>query len=334
MKFNNTIILTGAGFTANFGGILAKEMWAKIFNYPKLNQAGNIKQDLYDNYDSFDFEKIYSDILDKTSKYPEVERLIFKEAVVEAYKDMNDYITRDDDEKVVFANQAKVLEFLQPFLEKDGDKMGGFFTLNQDMFPEVKYNWIPFGPAVEDVIRVNTTANLPSQEKIDEFEKNIPENLDFCYAKIHGAVNWMEGDSEAMVLGINKPTLIDNIPLLKWYFHLFHDSINKGETKLLIIGYGFRDRHINKEIYDAVVGHGLKLYVFTPEHPLEFKKKLILKGYGEPEFIGAHVLEQDNEGIAIWRAVKAYFPYKLSDIFPTSGKRTAAFDELLKVLGK
>jgi len=31
-----TILLTGAGFTKNFGGFIASEMWAKIFNCREL----------------------------------------------------------------------------------------------------------------------------------------------------------------------------------------------------------------------------------------------------------------------------------------------------------
>jgi hypothetical protein len=29
------VLFTGAGFTKNFGGFLAKEMWSKIFNNPR-----------------------------------------------------------------------------------------------------------------------------------------------------------------------------------------------------------------------------------------------------------------------------------------------------------
>lgn len=52
MNFSDTILLTGAGFTANFGGFLAREVWSKIFNNPKLNDAGNLKLELRKNFDS------------------------------------------------------------------------------------------------------------------------------------------------------------------------------------------------------------------------------------------------------------------------------------------
>lgn len=38
------ILLTGAGFTKNFGGPLAKELWSIIFNNPSLDQAPDVRQ--------------------------------------------------------------------------------------------------------------------------------------------------------------------------------------------------------------------------------------------------------------------------------------------------
>ena len=33
-----SILMTGAGFTKNFGGFLANEMWAKIFNCHEVQE--------------------------------------------------------------------------------------------------------------------------------------------------------------------------------------------------------------------------------------------------------------------------------------------------------
>jgi hypothetical protein len=33
IQSSENILLTGAGFTKNFGGLLASEMWAEIFNH-------------------------------------------------------------------------------------------------------------------------------------------------------------------------------------------------------------------------------------------------------------------------------------------------------------
>ena len=43
-KYSDVIILTGAGFTANFGGFLARDMWEKIFNHPSLQAHDSLRQ--------------------------------------------------------------------------------------------------------------------------------------------------------------------------------------------------------------------------------------------------------------------------------------------------
>ncbi|KAF5421924.1 MAG: hypothetical protein C5S44_05655 [Candidatus Methanocomedens sp.] len=51
MKDNNMniqsskhVLLTGAGFTKNFGTPLASEMWAEIFNHKKIQAQPKIKE--------------------------------------------------------------------------------------------------------------------------------------------------------------------------------------------------------------------------------------------------------------------------------------------------
>ncbi len=62
-KILEPVLLTGAGFTHNFGGFLAKDMWAQIFNsqevkrYPSLVHL--LKDDL--DYESVYFKVIYGD---------------------------------------------------------------------------------------------------------------------------------------------------------------------------------------------------------------------------------------------------------------------------------
>ena len=46
--------------------------------------------------------------------------------------------------------------------------------------------------------------------------------------------------------------------------------LNKPETRLLTVGYGFGDPHINQCIANAI-GKGLKLYVISPMYPQDFK---------------------------------------------------------------
>ena len=48
------VLLTGAGFSANFGGFLASQMWAKIFNRTSSNP--NLREALFGNQN---FEDVY-----------------------------------------------------------------------------------------------------------------------------------------------------------------------------------------------------------------------------------------------------------------------------------
>lgn len=39
---------------------------------------------------------------------------------------------------------------------------------------------------------------------------------------------------------------------------------------MLIIGYGFKDPHINQRIAEAVTNHGLKVFIISPIQPNKF----------------------------------------------------------------
>jgi len=43
-KSNNLILLTGAGFTKNFGGFLADDMWDMILGHPLIQKNEKLKR--------------------------------------------------------------------------------------------------------------------------------------------------------------------------------------------------------------------------------------------------------------------------------------------------
>src|SRR6185369_12600177 len=126
----NLMLLTGAGFTYNFGGFLAREMWSKIFNNP-LVQANPEARKLLLN--DFDFESVYSA---KMSGGEETIKII-RIAVEAAYKDLDDTVKnwhfRTENPTAVDTHQ---LGELLSFLSSRGSDKGWFFTLNQDLFME------------------------------------------------------------------------------------------------------------------------------------------------------------------------------------------------------
>jgi len=73
-----------------------------------------------------------------------------------------------------------------------------------------------------------------------------------------------------MIIGQTKSELINKEPLLKWYFSLFEDVLSRAK-KLVVIGYGFGDEHINKAV---VKNRDLMIYVICPLEPEHFKANL------------------------------------------------------------
>jgi len=84
--------------------------------------------------------------------------------------------------------------------------------------------------------------------------------------------------------------------ILGWYAQVFEQMVCEGDCKLMIVGYSFRDAHINEVISRAINHRGLRVFVIDPkgsdlatslnptnlrplrvEHPLEeaFKRALI-----------------------------------------------------------
>ena len=78
-----------------------------------------------------------------------------------------------------------------------------------------------------------------------------------------------------MVIGGNKPAQIHREKLLQWYFDLFQEVLSCPNRRLLVIGYGFRDLHINAVIAQSIQQHGLKLYIISPQSPEGFKNELL-----------------------------------------------------------
>lgn len=48
--------------------------------------------------------------------------------------------------------------------------------------------------------------------------------------------------------------------MLKWYAELFRERIARPDAKLMIIGYGFRDDHLD-QILEEAIDRGLKVFI-------------------------------------------------------------------------
>ena len=58
--------------------------------------------------------------------------------------------------------------------------------------------------------------------------------------------------------------MIKSYSVLSWYHQQFEELISKPDTRLMIIGYSFRDIHINNALISAAEKGGLRLFVIDP----------------------------------------------------------------------
>lgn len=309
------VLLLGAGFTKNFGGLLAEEMWTHIFNHEETQAQPRIKKLMLNN---FNYEDIYYSVLenlkDKESLFLPIE---FTDEEKKAIKNATKYAYEYIDE--IIRNQANLFKSLSP----DKDLVSSFktlrkkyqviwpngkisyqefstksksfiFTLNQDLFFERTY-WnnsvaslsipgIPndvkwFESNFNEPLEQEDYIKLPSKDELKSVENDLLKCGNFFLIKLHGSFNWKssndsDNDSDIMVIGRGKNRQIKNEPLLCYYYEIFKKVLSRTNLRLLVIGYGFGDEHINSVISNAVENYGLKIYILSPESPNKLKERL------------------------------------------------------------
>ena len=326
LSVSKKVLLTGAGFTKDFGGFLANEMWDFIFNSPSLGKYPEIKDILRHD---FSYESVYHKVI-ASSEYEHDEKDAIIQAVESAYdrldKSIRGYQTRT---KSRIANSTSLTAFINRF-GGGGNSRSFFFTLNQDLFVErycrnLKDSHLATPGVVLQGINQNNDLLDNAYQKLpdgDVFEKKFAENNPlrsdrFHYVKLHGSYHWRDSAGNAhMVIGEDKISQIYREPLLKYYFKLFEQVLKWGEVDLFVLGYGFGDEHINNVIADSVRDHNLGLHIMSPEAPEKFMNYLSQK--------------PNCEGL--WDSLRAYYPYTISQVFPSDGGAESSTIEYVQIV--
>jgi len=84
--------------------------------------------------------------------------------------------------------------------------------------------------------------------------------------------------------------------------------------RILIVGYSFRDAHVNEIIARGVRENGLKLFIIDPKPPTQLRSQLASGGYGD-----------------IWEGVHAYVSRPVSEAFGRSGRGNMQSGEALQI---
>lgn len=270
MKF----LLLGAGFSRNWGGWLASEAFEFLLGHYDVASNEGLRRRLWKWQSSGGFEAALGELQREaaTSSDPADLRAL-ESAILAMFEAMNDaFYKRSDIEFSSFAvNNVKA--FLARF--------DAIFTLNQDLFlehhycPQVstiiapgKFNGAEF-PGMRTDMPPGTNNNFSwAHRTYFPDERGVPDERNGIQPiyKLHGSSNWRTaGDTPMVIIGADKMRDIAGSPLLSVYHQRFEGSISRADARLLIIGYGFRDPHINEIIVRAIQSRSLKCFIIGPD---------------------------------------------------------------------
>jgi hypothetical protein len=272
------ILLTGAGFSYNWGGYLAKEAFDYLLGVTEHDD--DLRRVLWaDQAKGFGFEVTLSRLRRSLEEHysPQVEQDLqnMTTAVRRMFGDMwlAFGLTRFDEQPD--DPRLGVIRFLTRF--------DAIFTLNQDTLLETHY--LPVvkqedfaknsyqGPRYLGANRPGlcqsldslTFGSLASRIPLFKVAEDFSVTLNLQpYFKLHGSIDVQDGQNMLLILGGNKEADIAKYPLLESYHEQFRLRLNSPGARLMIIGYSFADAHINKMIF-AAIENGLKMFLVGPD---------------------------------------------------------------------
>lgn len=268
-------LLIGAGFSRNWGGWLATEAFEYLLGCPEITQNSNLRELLWRHQPQGGFESALAELQVEFYRNPQaVEPTLhyLQNAISNMFRDMNSGLI----ERKIWEFQGNIDRQITPFLTR----FDAIFSLNQDLLLEHYYTndnisligkrkWNGAQLPGMRLVRNNEALDNsswsqstwhPEKEEAFKIDKNSQPIF-----KLHGSSNWSHADGRPMlIMGGAKAHSIEQTPILKWYADNFEEKLTQQPSKLMIIGYGFRDDHINASISKAIA-LGLKIFIISPE---------------------------------------------------------------------
>jgi hypothetical protein len=269
------LLLLGAGFSRNWGGWLAAEAFEYLLGCPEVRASEEIRKLLWRHQSKGGFENALAELQKVTRDDPGKHgpRLrALQDAVSRMFADMNQgfYDLVDIEFQQYRATQ------LRPFLAR----FDAIFTLNQDVLLEHHYLSPPEnlalvsnrqwnGPQLPGMKLVVAASGYPTpswaqRAWVPSNDHRVSPGMQ-PFFKLHGSSNWQTTEGHPMlIMGGDKVREIGLHPILAWYADQFDHYLAQPNSRLMVIGYGFRDEHINAAIRRAVERNGLQLFVIAP----------------------------------------------------------------------
>jgi hypothetical protein len=147
--------------------------------------------------------------------------------------------------------------------------------------------------------------DLSMEPMQDPLNQHLRGNLNII--KLHGSFNWRTGPQDTMVVGTGKISQIAASPLLAWYLDIFKGVLSAGDVRLLVVGYGFGDEHVNAAIADGIEHHGLKLFIWDTGSNL--RNRILASPHGD----------------SIWKGLLSTATRQLIEVFPSDQAETEEY---------
>jgi SIR2-like domain len=260
------ILLTGAGFSRNWGGWLASEAFEYLLGCTEIDQE--TRRLLWRSKENgAGFEDTLADLANAKDAQGRKRYDDLTAALVGMFNAMTQGFMQRQFDFLQGDVRRTVKQFLVQF--------DAIFTLNQDTLLEQhyldqvvseKWNGViipgvkPLGPAT--MVPIQLVRIAPQQPDADNFK--LPPRIQ-PYIKLHGSCNWIDGTSgrRILIMGGQKAIDINQFPILTWYHQQFREFLLKSNARLMVIGYSFSDKHINDAIGEGI-DKGLKLFIIGP----------------------------------------------------------------------
>jgi hypothetical protein len=257
-------LLLGAGFSRNWGGWLASEVFDYLLGCPEVLSNPPLRRALWNAKDKGGFEQTLSQLQsDHTLSQAERDRANrgFEQALMRMFSHMNSALLEVADLEIPTPQRNTIGSLLVRF--------NAIFTLNQDLLLEHLY--MPHTPRGSQLPGLK---GLPGPDGrivdswvnglwTDSGQTLIDDNLQPVY-KLHGSTNWRTAEGgNLLVLGAAKTQIIQSSRLLNSYVQVFEQSLSQSNARLMVIGYGFGDTHIN-EVLTRAAARGMQMFVIDP----------------------------------------------------------------------
>ena len=259
------IVLLGAGFSRNWGGLLADEIFEHLLAIPEIQGDTYLRRKLWHASTRGGFEYALGEVQSDCTREPEKEGSLraLQGGLTGIFESMNEAYS---------GNSPTFPDSLVKYLAR----FDAIYSLNQDTLLEQRYlphvylansdRWD--GPTIMGVRRTNRTHGGPESWADEIWVPDDGLKLDSrCQPlyKLHGSSNWRDSEGgQLLVLGGHKGRAIASQAALARCFERFAAHLSEVGSRLLVIGYSFRDDHINEVVIKAVNESDLTFFVIDP----------------------------------------------------------------------